>query len=49
MAEGIESFKARKSSALKLPMPLGVSRRTLNLTVLADEARAATIGVVAGM
>jgi hypothetical protein len=49
MAEGIGSFKARKSSALKLPMPLGVSRRTLYLTVLEDETRTATIGQVAGM
>ena len=37
------NFKARKSRALKFPIPLGRSPETLNLTALEDEFQLATI------
>jgi hypothetical protein len=43
------SFKARKSSALKLPIAPGLTRRTLELTVLDDESRIARVDRSVGM
>jgi hypothetical protein len=41
------SVEARKSRASTLPIPLGLACATLDLTVLEDEFRVATIGWVA--
>jgi len=44
---GTGSVEERMSSASTLPVPVGLSGWTLNLTVLDDEFRMATIGRVA--
>jgi len=41
------SVEARKSRASTLPIPTGISRGTLNLTLLEGEIRVAAIGRVA--